>query len=136
KEVRQDIDRLRKTLEAFQALPEELTEVDLDAVAGHPDEAAALPPALLVRGLVRAHEHNEQLATENESQATRILDLEGETQALREDRSFLRGRLETMEQVIAALHANIQDLRIARDATGSLSPIVEPGPAPRVLRPA
>jgi predicted nuclease with TOPRIM domain len=107
----------------------------LEAIAGHPDAAAALPPALLVRGLVRAHDHSERLATENEEQAARIAELKGEIHDLREDKAYLRGRIETLDQVIAALHANIQDLRLARDAA-SHSAVVEPGPAPRVLRPA
>ncbi|MFN0095326.1 MAG: hypothetical protein ACKVVT_11210 [Dehalococcoidia bacterium] len=135
KDVRQDLDRLRRKLDAFEAVPADLTEVDLDAVAGHPDEAAALPPALLVRGLVRAHSHNERLATENDAHVTRIAELEEEVHDLREEKSYMRGRLETMEQVVAALHANIQDLRLARDAAVSHA-VVEPGPAPRVLRPA
>ncbi|MFN0094228.1 MAG: hypothetical protein ACKVVT_05545 [Dehalococcoidia bacterium] len=134
KDVRHDLERLRRKLDAFEAVPDELTEVDLEAVAEHPDAAAALPPALLVRGLVRAHDHNEQLATENDAQLARISELELEIHDLREEKSYMRGRLETMEQVIGALHANIQDLRLARDSVSH--PVVEPATAPRVLRPA
>ena len=45
----------------------------------------------------------------------RVRELEAEVQSLRLSEAGLRGRLETVEDVIAALHNNLEDLRFARD---------------------
>jgi hypothetical protein len=135
RKVRGEMDELRSTLDAIHAVSDELTELDLAAVAEHPEAAAQLPPAVLVRGLVAAHETRQRLERKVRKARARNERLARKVRQLRQERSYVRGRMLTFEEVIAALHANIEDLRIARDGREKGEAAVAPPPAPRVLRP-
>ncbi|MCC7364626.1 MAG: hypothetical protein IT303_09655 [Dehalococcoidia bacterium] len=129
RQIRGEIDELRQSVAAFRETPDEMTALDLDAVAESPDAAAALPPALLVRALVEARDRNARLEKQLAKRRDRIERLEERVRELKQERAFLRGRMETFDDVIAALHANIQDLRLHRDAL----PAGDPRPGPRAL---
>ena len=131
KVLRGEIDDLRKSLAAYQDVQDDLTELDLDAVAENPDAAAALPPGVLVRALLQARDENRKLAKRASKQRDRIEKIEARLRELKLERAWYRGRLETLEDVIAALHGNIQDLRAHRDALPAPA-----GPGPRALHPA
>ena len=117
----------------IRELDEELTELDLDAVTANPEGAAALPPAVLVRALVESHRASGRLQRRLARSRDRIARLENRIRDLKQERAYESGRLETLDRVIAALHANLEDLRLARD---SEAPRVEAPPEPRVLRSA
>lgn len=133
REVRAEVDDLRRTLSRVRELDEELTELDLDAVTSNPEGAAALPPQVLVRALVESHRANGRLQRRLEKSRDRIARLEDRIRDLKQAQAYESGRLETLDRVIAALHANLEDLRLARD---SETPRVEAPPEPRVLRTA
>ena len=133
REVRAEVDDLRRTLSRVRELDEELTELDLDAVTSNPEGAAALPPAVLVRALVESHRANGRLRRRLEKSRVRAARLEDRIRDLKQERAYESGRLETLDRVIGALHANLEDLRLARDTE---TPRVEAPPEPRVLRSA
>lgn len=116
RQLRAEIDGLRASVALFQATPDAFTSIDPAAVAADPEAAAALPPALLVRAIVAAHAENERLGKRLSKQRERIDKLEGQVRDLKQERAWLRGRQRTLEDVIGALHANIEDLRLHRDA--------------------
>ena len=115
RKVRAEVDELRTTLDAFNAVPEELTMLDLDEVAAHPDAAAALPPVILVRALLEARTNNRRLLKRLGKSESRNGRLSASIRKLKQDRAFNRGRLQTLDDVIASLHGNLQDLRLQRD---------------------
>lgn len=121
RQVRSEIDELRQSMARIREFPDELTGLDLAAVAANPDAAAALPPALLVRALVEAHDREARLERRVRKQRDRIERLEEKVRNLKQERAYSRGRQATLEDVIAALHANLQDLRLFRDAPSSLA---------------
>ncbi|MCC6386981.1 MAG: hypothetical protein IT302_06335 [Dehalococcoidia bacterium] len=133
KQVRGEVDELRATLATLTAGPGDLSTLDYDAVAANPAAAALLPPATLVAGITELHARNRRLARKNEKLEARLDALEAKVRDLKQDRAWARGRLDTLAEVIEALHANIEDLRHHRDNTRALT---APGIAPRALRAA
>jgi hypothetical protein len=130
--VRADVSDLQARLEGVAGTPAEFADVDVEAVIASPEAAASLPPSLLVRGLLSARERESRLKRRLAKAESRSERLEAKLRASRQERAWLRGRLETLDEVIAALHANIEDLRLARD--GAPPALAEP-PAPLVIRP-
>ncbi len=131
KKIRGEVDELRTTLDALHDVSEELTELDLDAVAEHPEAAAQLPAGVLVKGLVAAREERLRLRQKVSRVRAKNTKLAAEVRQLRQERSYFRGRMLTFDDIIGALHANIEDLRIGRDSQEAIGQ----APAPRVLRP-
>lgn len=121
RQVRSEIDELRQSMAKIRDFPDDLAGLDLAAVAANPDAAAALPPALLVRALVEAHDREARLERRMRKQRERIERLEEKVRALKVERAYSRGRQATLEDVIAALHANLQDLRLFRDGAPGLA---------------
>lgn len=122
RQLRAEIAELRAHVGATRDLPERFTTPDLDAIADDPETAAALPPALLVRALVEARDRNARLERRLAKQRGRIEKLEEKVRDLKQERAWLRGRMETFEDVIAALHDNIEDLRLFRDSVAGPGP--------------
>lgn len=116
RQVRGEMDELRKSLEAVRAVPATMTELDLWAVAANPEGAAALPPALLVRALVAAYERERRAERQQAKLRQRLGSARAQVRELKQERAFLRGRMQTFDQVLGALHANLEDLRAQRDA--------------------
>lgn len=109
--VKTELDELRRTIDVIGAGQEEILEVSPHAVAENPSVAATLAPVVLVRSLVtaaRAQERLERAVAEREEELNR---LRAELSRLREEHARQGGRLETLDQVIGALHENLEDLR-------------------------
>lgn len=109
--VKGEIEELRKTIDIIGAGQEEILEVSPAAVAENPSVAATLAPVILVRSLVtaaRTQERLEQAVAEREEELNR---LRAELSRLREEHARQDGRLDTLDQVIAALHQNLEDFR-------------------------
>ena len=115
RKVRAEVEELRSTVDAFHTVPEELTMLDLDEVAAHPEAAAALPTPLLVRALIDSRSQNRRLLRRLGKSEGRNGRLSAKVRQLKTDRAFARGRLQTLDEVIATLHGNLQDLRLQRD---------------------
>jgi hypothetical protein len=130
--VRKDVERLQATLEKLQLEQSDLLEVDPATVAANPEAAATLPPALLVRALVAANEENRALRKQlrkAREQRTRAL---SHARTLELAAAARDGRLATLEEVLAALHANLQDLRQQREFLREWAParLGQPGALP------
>jgi small-conductance mechanosensitive channel len=115
RQVRGELDELREAIGRIRGVPEELTALDLEAVADDPEAAATLPPVLLVRALLEQRERNRRLEKRLAKQRGRIEQLEDRVRDLKQERAWQRGRLTTLDDVIAALHANLTDFRLQRD---------------------
>ena len=129
RQVRCQIDALRERIDG-RAVPETLTRLDLAAVAADPDAALELPPSLLVRALVDAHGEISCLEERVTDERTKIGALSARIREIDTEQAFSRGRIQTLDEVIAALHSNLEDLRLQRDSTRLLSISA----APRALR--
>lgn len=127
--VRGEVEELRAVLSSLRAPAPEMSRADIDAIAADPEGAALLPPALLVEAVVRLQAQNHRLEAKADG-------LRGRIRKLKEKRAWSEGRLETLEEVIAALHDNLRDLRAERDraALPAGEPLVPLGAAPRALR--
>ncbi len=115
RQIRSEVEDLRQTLDEMATAQEDMVTIDLDAVIADPEAAAALPPAVLVRGLISAVERIAALSNEITTVNAAVKRLETLNHDLELEHSFNRGRLETLDEVIAALHGNLQDLRYERD---------------------
>ena len=110
RKVKSEVDALRSTIDALHAVPEELTMLDLDEVAAHPEAAAALPTPVLVRALIDSRRQNRRLLRRLGKSESR------------------NGRSETLDSVIEALHNNLSDLRLQRNGQAELAPAPTPVP--------
>jgi hypothetical protein len=115
RQLRGEVEAIRGSLDQYAAESAEMLEVDLAAVVADPAAAATLPAAALVRALISAAEKNERLRAENETRRRKGAHLRKELRAMRIAEAATNARVETLEEVIAALHANLEDLRAARD---------------------
>jgi len=122
RQVRKDVERLQSTLEQLRVEQSDLLEVDPETVAANPEAAAALPPATLVRALVAATDENRRLRKQlRKARKQRDRAIE-RARALELAAAGRDSRLATLEEVIAALHANLQDLRQERDLLREWAP--------------
>lgn len=131
RQVRNEVDELRQALGHIREVPGDLTALDLEAVANDPGAAANLSPVLLVRALLGQRERNARLEKKLAKQRDRIEQLEDRVRDLKQERAWQRGRLSTLDEVIAALHANLADLRFHRDG----HELEAPAPPPAIDAP-
>jgi hypothetical protein len=131
RQIRGEVEQLREALDALVSEQDEMVEVDPASVMENPDAAATLPPAVLVRTIVSAHEENVRLKKRLSKQGRRQSNLRRRYNELELEDVARRSRLDTLEEVLAALHANLLDLRLERDSQRLLP---EPASQP-VLRP-
>ncbi|MCE7928929.1 MAG: hypothetical protein DYG91_10615 [Chloroflexi bacterium CFX7] len=129
RQLRCQLDDLRERVDG-RAVPAEMTLVDIAAVAADPEAAAELPNALLVRALIESHRRAQELEERLAGQRSELGALSARIHEMDTEGAFARGRLQTLEDVIAALHSNLEDLRLVRDAARPL-PLA---PGPRALR--
>ena len=115
RQLREEIDGVRTLLDEFAEDQEQLLLADVDEIVNDPKTAASLPGPLLVRTLLALVEERDDAIARESLAASDVRELEAEVQSLRLSEAGLRGRLETFEDVIAALHNNLEDLRFARD---------------------
>ena len=132
RQVRNEVDQLKKTLDALSFDNEDMFELDIAALLANPEHAATLPPAMLVRALMETAEENDRLRDEVDDQRGKATKLRRQVRELRREDAARQARLDTLEEVIAALHANLEDLRYDRDRArlaGSQTPALRAGSA-------
>jgi chromosome segregation ATPase len=84
-------------------------------VVTDPGAAEQFPPPVLVSTILECEAENRALRRRLTARRQELQELkQGMADHVVED-AELRGRLRTLEEVIAALHANIEDLRLQRD---------------------
>jgi hypothetical protein len=127
RQIRGEVEDLRQTLEDISSSQEEMVTLDLPSVVADPEAAKTLAPAVLVRGLIAAHEEHERLRAQVLEQAQAMTEMVSTIHTLREEAAMRRGRLETLDQVVAALHANLQDFRGERDFRMPPTPAIANG---------
>lgn len=113
--IRAEVEELRDAVSVRQQVEESVMRVDAAALLAQPGLVSAVPPMLLARLIddMRAQVGELENAL---AQRTRELDrLESDHAHLQREHASANSRLDTLQDVIAALHANIQDLRAARD---------------------
>ena len=115
RQVRQDVERLQSTLSQLATEQSELYEVDAASVAANPDAALTLPPAVLVRALISSDQENRSLRMRIAKGRTREQKLREKLHRMELDEASRKSRLDTLEEVLAALHGNLQDLRAERE---------------------
>lgn len=115
RQVRQDVERLQAALDQLGAERDAMLEVDAAAVAADPEAAATLPPAVLVRALIAADADTRRLRSRLGKARTREQKLRAHLHRLEIEGAAATTRLETLEEVLAALHANLADLRLDRE---------------------
>lgn len=128
RQVRRDVERLEATLEQLHAAQGDLLQVDAAAAAENPEAAAALPPPVLVRALLETTRENQRLRRQlRKARRQRNRAIE-HARALELAAAARDSRLATLEEVIAALHANLQDLRYERELLRPAGPAELTGP--------
>jgi septal ring factor EnvC (AmiA/AmiB activator) len=113
--IRAEVEELRDAVMVRQQVEESVMRVDAASLLAHPNLVGAVPPMLLARLLddMRAQVGELENAL---AQRTHELDrLQSEHANLQREHASTNSRTETLQDVIAALHANLQDLRAARD---------------------
>ncbi len=128
RKIRGEVEGIRNTLEQLSLESAEMMEVDIAAVMADPETATTLPPAALVRALVALGERNEDLERELSTTRSKATKLRSRIRDMRLDDAAIRARLETLEEVIAALHGNLEDLRAERDFSRHLEAPAAPQP--------
>lgn len=132
RQVRGEVDELRKTLGDLVLERDDMIGVDAQAVVANPEAAASLPPAVLVGAIVTATQRaaglEEQLARESKKSSK----LRARLRAARLEAAARSARLDTLEEVIAVLHGNLEDLRGERDHERR----IDAPAAPHAIRPA
>lgn len=139
RQVRDDVERLQGALDALSSGQSELLEPDPAAIAADPEAAASLDPVTLVRAVVAVERENRRLRKRLGKTRQRELKLQAAFHELRLEHAARKGRLDTLEQVLSALHDNLQDLRqerafvrgIGPGAAAPQRPGLPPGEAPR-----
>lgn len=111
RQIRDEVDGMRQTLDELSTERGSMLEVDPASVMANPEAAASLPPAALVRALIASAERAHTLEARLAHEQKKASKLRASLRKVRTARAETRGRLDTLEEVIAALHANLEDLR-------------------------
>jgi hypothetical protein len=114
KHVRTELDGIRETLDLIGAGQDEMLEVTPASVAENPTVAATLAPVVLVRSMITAHARQQDLEQQLAELTAQFVATKHELTTMREQHAGQGGRVATLDQVIAALHENLQDLRAER----------------------
>jgi hypothetical protein len=85
------------------------------AIEADPVGAQRLPPADLVSMLLDVAEENRVLDKKLKHRSRKLSRLQSRLDATAVEDAEIRGRLAALEGVIAALHENVEDLRLERD---------------------
>jgi hypothetical protein len=128
--VRMEVADLKQAIGSWGEAREEMLDIDLEAVRANPEAAATLPPMALARALAAAAERITELEAAASTRGAAESALRQELGELQEEHAYTRGRMEMLQEVIAALHENLEDLRYERARHAALE-----GPPPRALKP-
>ncbi len=116
RQVRAEIDDLRALLDTSVEARDGLYHLDYEAIVGDPAAVAALPHETLTRNLITAARRVVELEQAAEAREHDIDAQRATMEELRRDEAWMRGRYESLTDVIGALHGNLEDLRRSRDA--------------------
>lgn len=115
RQVRAEIDELRALLDSNVESRDGLFALDYEAIVSDPETVASLPPETLTRSLLTAARRVLALEAEIESQDADMANERAKADEVRREAAWMRGRYESMAEIIGALHGNLEDLRRARD---------------------
>ena len=115
RQVRTEVAALQETLSALAEEHDEMLEVDPAAVAKNPEAALTLAPAVLVRAVISAERENRRLRKQAKKYTERQRALKARLHDLQIAEAARASRLQTLEDVIGALHGNLTDLRQERE---------------------
>lgn len=132
RQVRTDVAALQDTLASLGREQDTLLEVDAGAVARNPQAAATLAPSVLVKAVVASEAENRQLRKRIRKSQARQLKLQARLNELMLADAARVSRLQTLEDVIRALHENLGDLRLERETLRQRPPmkLERPGELP------
>ena len=132
RQVRTEVAALQETLTALSQEHDEMLEVDPASVAGNPEAALTLPPAVLVRAVISAEAENTRLRKRARKVEARQRQLRERLRELQLSEAARASRLQTLEDVISALHGNLTDLRQEREYLRQWAPprLATPGELP------
>ncbi len=115
RQVRTEVAALQKTLASLAEEHDEMLEVDPASVTKNPEAALTLPPAVLVRAVMSAEAENRKLRKRAQKVQARQRQLRERMHELQLSEAARASRMQTLEDVISALHGNLQDLRKDRE---------------------
>ncbi len=132
RQVRTEVSALQETLAALAQEQDEMLEVDPRSVAKNPEAALTLAPAILVRALVSSESENKRLRKRARKVQQRHRQMQTRLQELQLSEAARASRLQTLEEVISALHGNLSDLRHEREFLHQSAPpkLERPGELP------
>lgn len=123
---------MQETLAALAQEHDEMLEVDPASVAKNPEAALTLAPAVLVRAVISAEAENRRLRKRARKAFEREQKTRARLQELQLSEAARVSRLQTLEDVIGALHGNLTDLRQERELLRQWAPpkLQRPGELP------
>ncbi len=132
RQVRTEVAALSETLTALAQEHDEMLEVDPASVAKNPEAALTLAPAVLVRAVISAESENKRLRKQARRASARQRALKARLHDLQLSEAARASRLQTLEEVIGALHGNLGDLRQEREFLRQWAPpkLQRPGELP------
>ena len=132
RQVRNEVSALQETLAALAQEHDDLLEVDPASVSKNPQAALTLAPAILVRAVVSAETENRRLRKRARKAAEGQRALRSRLLELQLSEAARASRLQTLEDVIGALHGNLGDLRAEREFLRQWTPskLQRPGELP------
>jgi len=132
RQVRTEVAALQETLTALAQEHDEMLEVDPASVVKNPEAALTLAPAVLVRAVISAESENRRLRKRARKVQERQRQMQARLQELQLAEAARVSRLQTLEDVIGALHDNLGDLRHEREFLRQWAPpkLERPGELP------
>ncbi len=132
RQVRTEVAALQETLTALAQEHDEMLEVDPASVVKNPEAALTLAPAVLVRAVISAESDNRRLRKRARKVQERQRQMQARLQELQLAEAARVSRLQTLEDVIGALHDNLGDLRHEREFLRQWAPpkLERPGELP------
>lgn len=112
--VRSEVSELRNYIASLREHAGEAFAIDLESVIADPALAVTIPPRLFLDELLRQRDQVRSLEDALAETATALADARTENHELSLRLAVADVRRETLGDVIAALHANLEDLRAMR----------------------
>ncbi len=114
--LRSEMLELKDSIVGLRSRSSDLYSLDVDALAGDPAAATGLPHDMLVEALLAMRSELRQARETIRERDEALEALREEHRALQTEHAVANSRIETLGDVIGALHANLEDLRSVRHA--------------------